>query len=60
VGTGTGLDGLEKRYFSCSSQDLSAYILVTVLTLLPHTNLKIIQKYILLKLDGRFGLDMFD
>jgi hypothetical protein len=49
VGAGTGLDVLEKRYFSCSCQDLPVYILVTVLTLLPHTDLKLIQKYILLK-----------
>jgi hypothetical protein len=49
VGAGTGLDVLEKRCFSCSCQDLPAYILVTVLTLLPHIDLKIIQKYIVLK-----------
>jgi hypothetical protein len=49
VGAGAGVDVLEKRYFSCSCQDLAVYVLVIVLTLLPQTDLKIIQKYILLK-----------
>ncbi len=40
--------------------DLPAYILVIVLTVLPHTDLKIIEKSILIKRDGRFGLGVFD
>ena len=41
MGAVAGVDVLEKRQFSCSFQDLNpdlpAYILVTVLTRLPHT-----------------------
>jgi len=49
-----------EEIFPCSCQDLPVYILVSVLTLLSHTDLKIIQKYILQKLDWKFGLDVFD
>jgi hypothetical protein len=58
---GTGLDVLEKSQFYCSIQDLnrssSATILVILLTMLPLTDLKEIQKSILIKLDGSLGLD---
>jgi hypothetical protein len=40
--------------------DLTAYILVSLLTVLPHTDLKIKQKSVLRKWDGRFGLGVFD
>jgi len=40
--------------------DIPAYILVIVLTVLLHTDLKIIQTSILIKWDWRFGLDVFD
>jgi hypothetical protein len=39
--------------------DFPAYILVTVLTMLPLTDLKVIQKSVLINRDGRLGLDAF-
>ena len=36
------------------------YILVTVLTVLSCTGLKIIQMSVVIEWDGRFGLDVFD
>ena len=40
--------------------DLPVYILVIVLTIMPFTDLKVIQKSILIKWDGSLGLDVFD
>jgi hypothetical protein len=52
-----------RREFSCCCQDLNpdlpACIHVTVLTVLPHTDVQIIHKSIIIW-DGRFGLDMFN
>ena len=39
--------------------DLPVYILVIVLIMLPHNDLKVMQKAVLIKWDGRFGLDVF-
>ena len=39
---------------------LQAYILVILLIMLPHTDMKIIQKSVLIKWNGNFGLDVFD
>jgi hypothetical protein len=40
--------------------DLPAYILVILLIVLPHTDLKIIQKFVLIRWNGSFGLNVFD
>ena len=40
--------------------DLPAYIPLTVLTVLPHSDMKVIQKSLLIKWDSRFGLDVYD
>jgi len=42
------------------TSDLPVYILVIVLTMLPHTGLKKMQKSVLINWDGRIGLDVFD
>jgi hypothetical protein len=63
VVAGTGLDILEKNYFSCCCQDLnsrSSGVYPSLLTVLHHTDLEIIQNYVLIKLNGKFVLDVFD
>ena len=40
--------------------DLTAYILVLLLIMLPHADLKIIQMSVLIKRNVSFGLDVFD
>ena len=61
VGAGARLDVLEKYYSSC--QDLntrSSSIYPSHLpTTLPHTDLKIIQKSIIIERNWSFGLDVF-
>jgi len=52
VGTGAGLDVLEKSSLATAkilTADLPAYIPLTVLTVLPHGDMKIIQMYLLIK-----------
>jgi len=48
------------HYFAAKiwTPDLPGYILVSVLTMLPQTYLKIIRKSVLTEREGRFGLNM--
>jgi hypothetical protein len=63
VVAGVGLDVLERRYIAAvkiRTPDLPVYILVIVLTVVPHTDLNIIEKSLLMKKDGSFGLGFVD